>query len=285
MRRAIKGIYKGEPVTEGAGVKLRRVFGYYEAPDFDPFLMFDDFRSDRPEDFQRGFPWHPHRGIETITYVIKGDVEHGDSMGNTDVISSGDVQWMTAGSGIVHQEMPKGDANGSMHGFQLWANLPAAEKMMVPRYRGLTAAQIPQTTLEDGTQIKVIAGQVGDVHGPMDDIVIQPKYLDCSVPAETGFTHSLPGEHTAFIYVIEGAGAVEGQAVTNRDLVLFGPGDSLAVKAGPEGIRFLLISGHPLGEPIAWRGPIVMNTKAELDLAFKEYHEGTFIKHPVNQPL
>lgn len=285
MRRAIKAIYKGEPVTEGAGVKLRRVFGYYEAPDFDPFLMFDDFRSDRPEDFQRGFPWHPHRGIETITYVIKGDVEHGDSMGNTGVISSGDVQWMTAGSGIVHQEMPKGDANGSMHGFQLWANLPAAEKMMVPRYRGLTAAQIPQTTLDNGTQIKVIAGHVGDVHGPMDDIVIQPKYLDCLVPSGIGFTHALPGDHTAFIYVIEGAGTVEDQTVTNRDLVLFGPGDSLAVKAGPEGIRFLLISGLPLGEPIAWRGPIVMNTKAELDLAFKEYHEGTFIKHPVTQPL
>lgn len=285
MRRAIKAIYKGEPVTEGAGVKLRRVFGYYEAPDFDPFLMFDDFRSDRPEDFKRGFPWHPHRGIETITYVIKGDVEHGDSMGNTGVISSGDVQWMTAGSGIVHQEMPKGDANGSMHGFQLWANLPAAEKMMVPRYRGLTAAQIPPTTLDNGTLIKVIAGQVGDVHGPMDDIVIQPKYLDCLVPSGIGFTHALPGDHTAFIYVIEGGGTVEGQAVTNRDLVLFGPGDSLAVKAGPEGIRFLLISGLPLGEPIAWRGPIVMNTKAELDLAFKEYHEGTFIKHPVNQPL
>ncbi|MDY0227613.1 MAG: pirin family protein [Desulfomicrobium apsheronum] len=285
MRRAIKAIYKGEPVTEGAGVKLRRVFGYYEAPDFDPFLMFDDFRSDRPEDFKRGFPWHPHRGIETITYVIKGDVEHGDSMGNTGVISSGDVQWMTAGSGIVHQEMPKGDANGSMHGFQLWANLPAAEKMMVPRYRGLTAAQIPQTTLDDGTLIKVIAGQVGDVHGPMDDIVIQPKYLDCLVPSGIGFTHALPGDHTAFIYVIEGGGTVEGQAVTNRDLVLFGHGDSLAVEAGPQGIRFLLISGLPLGEPIAWRGPIVMNTKAELDLAFKEYHEGTFIKHPVNQPL
>lgn len=284
MPRAIKAIYKGEPVTEGAGVKLRRVFGYYEAPDFDPFLMFDDFRSDRPEDFKRGFPWHPHRGIETITYVIKGDVEHGDSMGNTGVISSGDVQWMTAGSGIVHQEMPKGDSDGSMHGFQLWANLPAAEKMMAPRYRGLTAAQIPQTTLPDGSLIKVIAGHVEGVHGPMDDIVIQPQYLDCIVPSGTGFTHALPDDHTAFIYVIEGAGVVEGQAVVNRDLILFGPGDSLAVEAGPEGIRFLLISGRPLGEPIAWRGPIVMNTKAELDLAFKEYHEGTFIKHPINQP-
>ncbi|MDY0281452.1 pirin family protein [Desulfomicrobium sp. ZS1] len=285
MRRAIKALYKGEPVTEGAGVKLRRIFGYYEAPEFDPFLLFDDFRSDKPEDFKRGFPWHPHRGIETITYVIKGDIQHGDSLGNTGVISSGDVQWMTAGSGIVHQEMPKGDPNGSMHGFQLWANLPAAEKMMVPRYRGLTAAQIPQTILADGTRIKVIAGHVHGVHGPMDDIVIQPRYLDCDVPAEIGFTHTLPDNHTAFIYVIEGAGGVEGQAVTNRDLVLFGPGDSLAIEAGPEGIRFLLISGRPLGEPIAWRGPIVMNTKAELELAFMEYHEGTFIKHPINQPL
>ena len=285
MRRTIKAIYKGEPVTEGAGVRLRRIFGYHEAPEFDPFLLFDDFRSDKPEDFKRGFPWHPHRGIETITYVIKGDVEHGDSLGNKGVISSGDVQWMTAGSGIVHQEMPKGDPSGSMHGFQLWANLPAAEKMMVPRYRGLTATQIPQTTLADGTRIKVIAGQVEGVHGPMDDIVIQPSYLDCHVPSGIGFTHTLPDNHTAFIYVIEGAGTVEGQTVTNRDLVLFGSGDSLAVEAGPEGIRFLLISGRPLGEPIAWRGPIVMNTKAELELAFKEYHEGTFIKHPISQPL
>ena len=282
MRRAIRAIYKGEPVTEGAGVKLRRVFGYHEAPDFAPFLMLDDFRSDQPKDFQRGFPWHPHRGIETITYVIKGDVEHGDSLGNTGVISSGDVQWMTAGSGIVHQEMPKGDAHGSMHGFQLWANLPASEKMMPPRYRGLTAKEIPEVLLPDGARIKVIAGLLNTVRGPMDDIVIQPEYLDCDVPAGVRFVHAVPRDHTAFIYVIAGEGAVEKEAVQNRTLVLFDSGDTLDVTAGAEGIRFLLISGKPLAEPIAWRGPIVMNTKAELDLAFEEYHKGTFIKHPIN---
>lgn len=279
MRRAIKAIHRGEPVTEGAGVKLRRVFGYFEAPDFDPFLLFDDFRSDRPEDFVRGFPWHPHRGIETITYVTKGDVEHGDSLGNTGVISSGDVQWMTAGSGIIHQEMPKGDANGSMHGFQLWANLPAAQKMMAPRYRGLTAADIPEAALPDGTRIRVIAGRVDGVRGPMDDIVIQPEYLDCSVPGATVFTHALPRDHTAFVYVIGGSGHAEGEKVLDRTLVLFEHGDELRVSAGDDGIRFLLVSGKPLGEPVAWRGPIVMNTKAELDLAFQEYREGTFIKH------
>ena len=282
MRRAIKAIYKGEPVTEGAGVKLRRVFGYNEAPDFDPFLMLDDFRSDQPKDFQRGFPWHPHRGIETITYVTKGDVEHGDSLGNKGVISSGDVQWMTAGSGIVHQEMPKGDTHGSMHGFQLWANLPAAEKMMPPRYRGLTAKEIPEVQLPDGARIKVIAGLLDKVRGPMDDIVIQPEYLDCDVPAGVRFVHAVPRDHTAFIYVIAGEGAVEKETVQNRTLVLFDSGDTLEVTAGAAGIRFLLISGKPLAEPIAWRGPIVMNTKAELDLAFEEYHKGTFIKHSIN---
>lgn len=282
MRRAIKAIYKGESVTEGAGVRLRRVFGYNEAPDFDPFLLFDDFRSDRPEDFVRGFPWHPHRGIETITYVIRGDVEHGDSLGNKGVISSGDVQWMTAGSGIVHQEMPKGDAHGAMHGFQLWANLPASEKMMPPRYRGLTAKEIPDVRLPDGARVKVIAGLLNEVRGPMDDIVIQPEYLDCDVPPGVQFVHAVPRDHTAFIYVIAGEGAVEKEAVQNRTLVLFDSGETLDVMAGAAGIRFLLISGKPLAEPIAWRGPIVMNTKAELDLAFEEYHKGTFIKHPIN---
>jgi hypothetical protein len=281
MRRAIKAMHRGETVTEGAGVVLRRVFGYFEAPDFDPFLLFDDFRSDRPADFLRGFPWHPHRGIETITYVTRGDVEHGDSLGNAGVISSGDVQWMTAGSGIVHQEMPRGDSHGSMHGFQLWANLPAAQKMMEPRYRGLTAAQIPEVHRADGARIKVIAGTVDGVRGPMDDIVIQPQYLDCAVPAEALFVHALPSDHTAFVYVIGGTGLVEGEPVEDRTLVLFEPGDSLAVTAGPHGVQFLLVSGKPLREPIAWRGPIVMNTKAELDLAFQEYHTGTFIKHPV----
>jgi redox-sensitive bicupin YhaK (pirin superfamily) len=280
MRRAVKAILRGEPVTEGAGVKLRRVFGHFENPEFDPFLLFDDFRSDRPDDFRRGFPWHPHRGIETITYVTRGDVEHGDSLGNRGVISGGDVQWMTAGSGIIHQEMPKGDERGSMHGFQLWANLPAAQKMMAPRYRGLTAADIPVVTQADGTRVKVIAGTVDGVRGPMDDIVIRPEYLDCDVPPMAAFCRALPREHTAFIYVIGGFGTVGGERVEDRTLVLFDHGDSLDVSAGPEGVRFLLVSGKPLGEPVAWRGPIVMNTQAELDLAFQEYRDGTFIKHP-----
>jgi len=280
MQRKIKAIYTGEPVTEGAGVKLRRVFGYYETPEFDPFLLFDDFRSDRPEDFLRGFPWHPHRGIETITYVIKGDVEHGDSLGNKGVISSGDVQWMTAGSGIIHQEMPKGDAHGSMHGFQLWANLPAAQKMMPPRYRGLTADQIPEVTRPDGTRIKVIAGTVDGVRGPMDDIVIQPEYLDCGIPPSSVFSRAIPADHNVFLYVIDGSGTVEGRTVRNRSLVLFDSGESIEVSAGDDGVRFLLVSGKPLDEPVAWRGPIVMNTQAELEEAFREYRDGTFIKHP-----
>lgn len=278
MHRAIKAIYTGQPVTEGAGVKLRRVFGYYEALDFDPFLLFDDFRSDRPADYLAGFPWHPHRGIETITYVLKGDVEHGDSLGNTGVISSGDVQWMTAGSGIIHREMPKGDAHGSMHGFQLWANLPAGQKMMSPRYRGITAAQIPEVTVGQGVRARIIAGQVHGQSGPMDDIVIQPQYLDCSLDPHSSFVHSVPADHTAFIYVFAGQAMVQDQHAANGTLVLFEPGPTLAVTAGADGARLLLISGAPLGEPIAWRGPIVMNTQAELDLAFREYQQGTFIK-------
>lgn len=278
MRRKIKNIFKGEPVTEGAGVKLRRVFGSFEAELFDPFLMLDDFRAERPDDFIKGFPWHPHRGIETITYVLSGDVEHGDSLGNKGVISTGDVQWMTAGSGIVHQEMPKGDAQGRMLGFQLWANLPASDKMMDPRYRDISASQIPSVTLKDGSVVKVIAGEIDGTHGPMEDIVIEPVYLDCMVPGGVTFVHPVKSDHTAFIYVIDGSGTSEGERVGNYDLVLFEKGDELAVTASGGGIRFLLISGAPLGEPIAWRGPIVMNTKEELDLAFREYQDGTFIK-------
>ena len=278
MKRTIRRIHTGEPVTEGAGVKLRRIFGYYETGEFDPFLLFDDFRSDNPEDYRRGFPWHPHRGIETITYVIRGDVEHGDSLGNTGVITSGDVQWMTAGSGIIHQEMPKGDAAGAMYGFQLWANLPAAHKMTEPRYRGITADMIPEAVLEDGTRVKVIAGQFAGQRGPMNDIVIQPEYFDCDVPSWRSFSHALSREHTAFIYVIDGFGTVGEETVPSGALVLFEEGDSLEISAGPAGIRFLLVSGKPLKEPVAWRGPIVMNTQEELDLAFREYREGTFIK-------
>jgi len=280
MRRATKAVFTGEPVTEGAGVRLRRVFGYDEVPALDPFLMLDDFRSDTPAHYLKGFPWHPHRGIETITYVLRGDVEHGDSMGNRGVISSGDVQWMTAGSGIIHQEMPKGDSQGSMHGFQLWANLPARQKMMPPRYRGITAAQIPEVELPGGARVKVIAGLVNGVRGPMEEIVIDPEYLDCDVPPGAEFVHATRPGYTAFIYVIGGAGMVNGGAVQNRTLVLFGDGDELAAQAGEQGLRFLLLTGKPLGEPVAWRGPIVMNTEEELKQAFLEFQQGTFVKHP-----
>jgi hypothetical protein len=241
--------------------------------------MLDDFRSDTSAHYLKGFPWHPHRGIETITYVTRGDVEHGDSLGNTGVISSGDVQWMTAGSGIIHQEMPKGDASGAMHGFQLWANLPAAQKMMAPRYRDITADRIPVVELENGVTVKVIAGSLGGANGPMDDIVIDPEYLDCTVPAGVTFVHPTDPAYTAFIYVIQGAGQTDGEALENGKLVLFGEGEQLAVSAADASLRFLLLTGKPLNEPVAWRGPIVMNTEAELETAFREYREGKFIKH------
>jgi quercetin 2,3-dioxygenase len=276
--RKIRMVLKSKPVIEGAGVHLNRAFGFAEVPQFDPFLMLDDFRSDNPEHFFKGFPWHPHRGIETITYVLKGDVEHGDSMGNKGVISSGDVQWMTAGSGIIHQERPKGDGRGAMYGFQLWANLPASQKMMVPRYRGITAGQIPEVELEGGVRIKIIAGTVAGVTGPVKDIVIQPQYLDCTVPKEESYSHSTNPEHTAFIYVIEGAGVVNGKGVDNRTLILLDTGDQFSIEARESSVRFLLLTGKPLKEPIAWHGPIVMNTQAELEIAFREYQEGTFVK-------
>jgi hypothetical protein len=277
--RKIRMTLTRQPTMEGAGVHLNRVFGYSQSPRFDPFLMLDDFRSNTPAHYLKGFPWHPHRGIETITYVTKGDVEHGDSLGNTGVISSGDVQWMTAGSGIIHQEMPKGDANGAMHGFQLWANLPAAQKMMTPRYRGITADQIPAVELENGVQVKVIAGSIGGAKGPMDDIVIDPEYFDCTVPTGQTFTHETDPAYTAFIYVIGGKGSTDSQAIENGTLVLFDAGDHVAISAANEPLRLLLLTGKPLNEPVAWRGPIVMNTQAELETAFREYHEGTFIKN------
>ncbi len=268
-----------QPTLEGAGVHLNRVFGFREAPQLDPFLMLDDFRSDTPAHYIKGFPWHPHRGIETITYVLKGDVEHGDSLGNTGLISSGDVQWMTAGSGIIHQEMPKGDAEGAMHGFQLWANLPASQKMMAPRYRDITAERIPLVELANGARVKVIAGRLEGAQGPMDDIVIDPEFLDCSLPAGERFVHATDPAYTAMIYVIGGSGGIDGKTVSNGELVLFEKGDRLSVGAQADGFRFLLLTGKPLGEPVAWRGPIVMNTQEELDRAFKEYREGTFIKN------
>ncbi len=277
MERNAARIISASPVLEGAGVHLNRVFGFSEVELFDPFLLLDDFRSDTPAHYLKGFPWHPHRGIETITYVLKGDVEHGDSLGNSGTISSGDVQWMTAGSGIVHQEMPKGDKAGAMHGFQLWANLPAKSKMTAPRYQEITAAQIPEIVV-DGARIKVIAGECEGTRGPVTDIFTEPEYLDITLAENGQFQRLTPADHTVVLYAIDGSGTSAGAGVSNRQLVLYGSGSEIRVQAGPQGLRFLLLSGKPLNEPIAWRGPIVMNTEEELQTAFREYQEGTFIK-------
>ncbi len=278
IRRTAQAVFTARPTLEGAGVRLRRVFGFGDEHAFDPFLMLDDFRSDEPAEFLAGFPWHPHRGIETITYVLRGDVEHGDSIGNSGVIGSGDVQWMTAGSGIIHQEMPKGD-QGHMWGFQLWANLPAAEKMRDPFYRGLTDCDIPRVETASGATVRVIAGQVEGVRGPVEGIVIDPEYLDVTVPAGASFEHSVEPGHTAFAYCIDGTGEfAQGTRLENRQCVLFGQGDVVQVNADDSSVRFLLLSGRPLRESIAWRGPIVMNTAEELHTAFREYQEGTFVK-------
>jgi redox-sensitive bicupin YhaK (pirin superfamily) len=297
--RKIRKVLKGKPTREGAGVHLKRVFGFSEVPLFDPFLLLDDFRSDNPDHYLKGFPWHPHRGIETITYVLQGDVEHGDSLGNKGVISSGDVQWMTAGSGIIHQEMPKGDKTGRMYGFQLWANLPARQKMINPRYRDVLKKQIPEVRLANDTTIKIIAGEVSGLKGPVQDIVIDPEYLDVTVPADSEFRHPTPKGHTVFAYVIEGQGyfcrektpftyEVEGinyfdiqhdPFIGNETIVLFEDGDEIVVSTEKHKVRFLLISGKPIGEPVAWYGPIVMNTRDELRIAFEEYNQGTFIKY------
>ncbi|WP_321368472.1 pirin family protein [uncultured Desulfuromusa sp.] len=280
--RKIKRITTSVPVIEGAGVHLNRAFANNEADLFDPFLLLDDFRSATPGHYQKGFPWHPHRGMETITYVLKGEVEHGDSLGNKGTISSGDVQWMTAGSGIIHQEMPIGNKDGKMEGFQLWANLPAEKKMIHPRYRDITAAQIPKVTLKNGIEIKVICGRVDDVTGPVTDVMIEPEYLDVRVPANTTFSHATPNEHTVFAYVHAGSGQFStdtDEIHSNKALILFERGDQVTITAGHEGVSFLLISGQPLKEPIAWGGPIVMNTHEELEQAFSEFQQGTFIKH------
>ena len=297
--RKIRKVFTSRPTLEGAGVHLHRGFSNSEVPLFDPFLLFDDFRSDEPSHYLQGFPWHPHRGIETITYVLRGDVEHGDSMGNSGVIGSGDVQWMTAGSGIIHQEMPKGDADGLMWGFQLWANLPAADKMMDPRYRGIVASDIPVARLAGGVEARVICGQANGVRGPVQDVVAAPEYLDVTVPPETTFTHPVKRGHTAFAYVVEGeayldpardayAHDVVGANYFDfhrrcmcgaENLVLYGNGDAVTVTTQGGPVRFLLVSGKPLREPVAWYGPIVMNTQEELRVAFEEFENGTFVKH------
>ena len=296
--RKIKTMSRSRPAIEGAGVHLKRAFGYYQVPGFDPFLLLDDFRSDDPAKYLPGFPWHPHRGIETITYVIEGNVEHGDSMGNKGNISVGDVQWMTAGSGIIHQEMPKGDKAGRMGGFQLWANLPSYQKMMGPRYRDVRRDQIPEATLDGGVRVKIICGKVEGIQGPVRDIVIDPEYLDVSVPAGSNFTHPIDSGHNAFAYVIEGKGYFDDERDSfgheiigcnyfdldrecicdNGSLILYEDGDYVSISAADEPLRFLLVSGRPIGEPVAWYGPIVMNTQEELRVAFEEYRKGTFIR-------
>jgi redox-sensitive bicupin YhaK (pirin superfamily) len=296
--RPVKRLSQSRPTLEGAGVHLRRAFGFGNTSDFDPFLLLDDFRNDVPDEYLAGFPWHPHRGIETITYVLAGEVEHGDSMGNRGVISAGDVQWMTAGRGIIHQEMPKGDPAGRMHGFQLWANLPASLKMTAPRYQEIKAPEIPVVTDDDGTQARLVCGTFWGKTGPVDGIAADPVYVDISVPP--GLKKTIPVETTrhAFAYVFTGSGKFSNASAPmpaptervgsaelppateadNRSLILFDRGDEVTVQAGDQGIRFLLVSGRPLQEPVAWYGPIVMNTQDQLRQAMDELQRGTFLK-------
>jgi len=296
--RPVKRIAKATPALEGAGVRLRRAFGFGDPHEFDPFLLLDDFRNDNPEDFIAGFPWHPHRGIETITYVLGGTVEHGDSMGNNGVIGAGDIQWMTAGRGIVHQEMPKPDEHGSMHGFQLWANLPRSLKMTDPRYQEIKSPDIPEVTDDDGTHARIVCGEFWGKRGPVEGIAADPVYVDVSVPPLRRKTIPVETSRSAFAYVFAGSGKFRNASeplgvpteeaglpdtristdVENRSLILFDRGDEVTVEAGEEGIRFLLVSGRPLREPVAWYGPIVMNTQQELQQAFEDLQRGTFLK-------
>jgi redox-sensitive bicupin YhaK (pirin superfamily) len=296
--RPVHQITQTQPTMEGAGVKLERAFGFGKTEDFDPFLLLDDFRNNNPADYLKGFPWHPHRGIETITYVLAGSVEHGDSLGNRGKMTAGDVQWMTAGSGILHQEMPKGDLQGRMHGFQLWANLPAALKMTSPRYQDIPSGAIPEVTDDDATHVRVICGEFWGKRGPVEGVAADPSYLDISVRPNQKKRFKIETTRNAFAYVFAGTGtfrdssgpqavlteqAADANAapvydVSNHSLVLFDRGDEIVVQAGPEGIRFLLVSGKPLEEPVAWHGPIVMNTQSELRQAMSELNSGTFIK-------
>ena len=301
--RPIKRIIESTPTMEGAGVKLRRAFGFGSTEEFDPFLLFDDFRNETPADYLAGFPWHPHRGIETITYVLAGAVTHGDSLGNRGTLGAGDVQWMTAGSGILHQEMPKGDPQGRMHGFQLWANLPSSQKMTAPRYQDVVAGDVAEVTDDDGTRVRIICGNFWGKTGPVQGIAADPRYLDVSVPAGRRKVLPVETDRHAFAYVFEGSGTFrDASAPTgvrtelvgpsgaaapaaagetgNRSLVVFDRGDEVVVQAGDAGVRFLLVSGKPIDEPVAWYGPIVMNTQEQLRQAYAELRDGTFIKQP-----
>ncbi len=299
MLRRITRVSKSQPTIEGAGVHLKRAFGFREVPQLDPFLLLDDFKSDNPAEYLPGFPWHPHRGIETITYVLHGEIEHGDSLGNRGTIGPGDVQWMTAGSGIIHQEMPKQSADGLLWGFQLWANLPASHKMMDPRYREVHSEQIPVVRRNSAT-IRVICGEVDGVKGPVRDIVIDPEYLDITIAAHAEYRRAVKRGHTVFAYVVDGAGCFDDRRdaysfevlgmnyfdfeqrnclIGPQSLVQFGDGDEVLVTTEEAPVRYLLISGKPIREPVAWYGPIVMNTPEELRQAFEEYRAGTFVKY------
>lgn len=297
--RPVKSIVQSKPTMEGAGVKLRRAFGFGETKETDPFLLFDDFRNDKPDDYLAGFPWHPHRGIETITYVLNGTVEHGDSLGNRGTLGTGDVQWMTAGRGIMHQEMPQGDAQGRMHGFQLWANLPSSLKMTAPRYQDIKGGDVPEVIDDDGTRARIVCGEFWGKKGPVEGAATDPRYVDIFVPPGKRKTFKVEVERHAFAYIFEGDGKfayaskpfgvltekeVDGEEIVfrepagDRSLVIFDRGDEVTVQAGEHGIRFLLVSGKPIEEPVAWYGPIVMNTQAELNQALSELRSGTFIK-------
>jgi quercetin 2,3-dioxygenase len=296
--RPVRRIVQSQPTIEGAGVKLRRAFGFGDTAETDPFLLLDDFRNDRPADYLAGFPWHPHRGIETITYVLAGTVAHGDSLGNSGTLGAGDIQWMTAGRGILHQEMPQGDPQGRMHGFQLWANLPSSLKMTAPRYQDVPAVAIPEAVDDDGTRVRVVCGEFWGKRGPIDGVAADPSYLDVWVPPGRRKTLPMDTRRNAFAYVFEGSGTfrdaaepigvlveqpgpieiVAREPVGDRSLVMFGSGDEVTVQAGDAGIRFLLVSGKPLEEPVAWAGPIVMNTKEQLRQAYAELQSGTFIE-------
>lgn len=295
--RAITEISPSVPTVEGAGVLLRRAFGFGRTSEFDPFLLFDDFRGDQPDDYRRGFPWHPHRGIETVTYVLAGEVEHRDSLGNQGLLRAGDLQWMTAGRGIIHQEMPSGDTAGRMHGFQLWANLPASQKMNAPRYQDIKSVDVPEVIEDDGMAVRVLCGEFGGRRGPVAGVSVDPQYLDISLPP--GVTRTIPVsvDRHAFAYVFEGSGSFQeasapqgvltedtsrdltyrSRPVANRHLVRFDTGDAIRVSAGEQGLRFLLATGRPLGEPVAWHGPIVMNTQAQIRQALEELEAGTFV--------
>jgi len=295
--RPTRSITMSTPTLEGAGVRLERAFGFGNTAEFDPFLLFDDFRNDTPEHYRAGFPWHPHRGIETITYVIAGTVDHGDNLGNRGTLAAGDVQWMTAGSGILHQEMPKGDSDGRMHGFQLWANLPASHKLTAPRYQDIAAADVPDVTEDDGTRVRIVCGEFWGERGPVENLAANPRYLDVSIRPGTRRRIPVDRTHHVFAYVFAGSGTFRDASMpqpvltedasftdakpvyeaTNRALVLFDAGDEVTVQAGDDGIRFLLVSGSPFREPVAWRGPIVMNTADELRQAYQELRDGTFI--------